>query len=174
MSIKRPTSFEKVKAFDDDNRNLAKSHLITPEKMEAIMNELYRDVRERLTENVYMHPVDFKRVLKEYSNQPYPDTLAINGISIYPDDDIPVHTFFMCTPRQFEIWKALVNLPWIDKSDPTIDLYKIAAGLYENELKHIDEPKFTLQFKPGDSFPSGCTFKPDSIDYLKSDILTKF
>lgn len=141
---------------------------IIPESIRAIMDNFYTTVKPHIKENCYCNPQDYQRILKEFFKAPNPEKLIINRIDIYPDSDVPANIIFICSARKFEIYKTLVKHPWIDKSAPLIDLYKVTTQLYENELKHPIRDSIEPIFFEGDIFPKTAKYRVDKIDFLKT------
>lgn len=148
---------------------------LTIEKLKEALNDLESLPKLKPDKCIILCQNDFN-IIYEHANKPKDLTwLPLAYVRIIVDDDVPANTFFYCEPRLFEIWKSLINHPWIDKSDPEIDLCKVADMLYNQELKEADNPyKITFQFTEGERFPIGATFMPKHLDHLKSEIKIKF
>lgn len=121
--------------------------ILSIEKLEEIEEKL-KDLPKYLIENCYCHPLVFDKIFahlikdkREISRGPL---FNCYGIKIISDENVPENTYFLCEPRLFEIWKILINDPWINKSDMTVDLLKVADTLYRQEKEFFKDSESYL------------------------------
>lgn len=68
------------------------------------------------------------------------DYRAYTPLALIPliiDNDIEPGVIIYCEPGLYDIWKKLKHHPWVDKS---MDLWKVAFVLFENEKQIKERP----------------------------------
>lgn len=75
------------------------------------------------------------------TDQNYKVYIPLGSIDLFVDNDIEPNMIVYCEPGLYDIWKSLKAHHWIDPSDKTIDLWKVASTLFESdrEIKTIKE-----------------------------------
>lgn len=95
--------------------------------------------------------------------------MPLRSIDLFVDNDIDPGMIVYCEPGLYDIWKRLRYHQWIDHTDQTIDLWKVASSLLEAEKRQKKQDKWPrltigMTFSNDNVFPTGATIKGLKID----------
>lgn len=144
-----------------------------PGQFEAITLEKFKEALAalKLSHNrprkcFYTNSITYGKILDGMMTETnYMIYVPLGAIELITDNDIEPDTIIYCEPGLYDIWKRLKAHPWIDLNDKKIDLWKVAASLFEAEKSQNNNPvKIDWTFTEGEKFPAGATIKGLKID----------